>query len=306
MLLFLVLIFLSLSFVMNLVEMSFLNLERTEFQRRLSEKDPSALWIHFLTSYPFLFFLVVIVGIQASLQLANMFFTVWSYPLLTQPLWGSLVSLTYTTFTIIFCETFPQWVGLNMGTHISFLAGGFLNFLFATPPRGKRSFLEFSPPSEEYLMAFAEKAGSAFLLSWVKKVLESSHLPARKLMKPFSEIRMLSEKDPLPVIAIQSIRAGFSRFPVEETISTETPRFLHIKDLISLGKRTRPDGWKDVLRPLPVFPENFPILKLIPHLRGGVHIALLRNQEGRIVGMITLEDILEHFYQIIPAESISQ
>lgn len=301
----LVLIFLSLSFVMNLVEMSLLNLERTEFQRRLAEKDPSALWIHFITSYPFLFFLVVIVGIQASLQLANMFFTIWAYPLFSQHLWGSLISLAYTTFTIFFCETLPQWLGLYRGTHISFLMGSFLNFLCATPPRGKRSFLESPPPSEEYLMAFAEKVGSVFLLSWVKKVLESSHLPARNLMKPFSEIRMLSEKAPLPAIATQVTREGFSRYPIEETTSTESPRFLHIKDLISLGKRIRPDGWKDVLRPLPVFPENISILKLIPHLRAGVHMALLRNSEGHIVGMITLEDILEHFYKIIPVESTS-
>ncbi len=289
----LMLMFLLLTFFSNLMELSILNLDRVEFQRRLNQNDLSARWIQHITSFPVLFF-AVILGIQASLQLANIEFTLWAYPHLSRFGWGWLLSALYATFTIVFCEVLAQMLGVYRANTVSFSLGWLIAILFGKHPTRKGSFLELVPPSREYLLAYTKSRGSQVLRSWTQRVLETSQMPARILMKPINQVQMVTESAHLAEIIQMMHQTGFSRFPLLN--SPHSPaRFLHIKDLLRLGRTFRENGWKGMLRPLPIFPEDTPLLNLVHQMNAGPHIAFLRNKEGKITGMVALEDILEHF-----------
>jgi CBS domain containing-hemolysin-like protein len=90
---------------------------------------------------------------------------------------------------------------------------------------------------------------------------------------------------------------GYSRFPVTD-VHGRFVGYLHIKDLLSLGllEHQGPQTVIDpaTVRPLPEVPESMPSAEALSRLRRSKsHLALVTAGNGRVVGMVTLEDLVE-------------
>ncbi len=95
-------------------------------------------------------------------------------------------------------------------------------------------------------------------------------------------------------------RHKYSRYPIYDTETTEFTGILHIKDLLleladSRGDRSKFELDLDELsRPLDRVSKNTPLGELLERFKqGGVHFALVEEADGKVVGFLTMEDVLE-------------
>lgn len=93
-------------------------------------------------------------------------------------------------------------------------------------------------------------------------------------------------------------RHKFSRYPVYDETSTSFVGVLHIKDLLlqlSLFEML-PSKFNlaELMRPLERVTKHTPLSELLETFRhGGAHFALVEEADGKVVGFLTMEDVLE-------------
>lgn len=86
---------------------------------------------------------------------------------------------------------------------------------------------------------------------------------------------------------------GFSRFPVLDPAGGFVG-YLHIKDVLALGDDPKAVLDRSAVRPLPRVSESLPLPDALSRLRrSNSHLALATAADGRVVGMVALEDLVE-------------
>jgi len=93
---------------------------------------------------------------------------------------------------------------------------------------------------------------------------------------------------------IQSVRDnGYSRMPVFDAQKNTFPGILHAKDLIALID-TPGSKWQELIRPPYFVRENDKIIDLLEQFQlRKIHMALVTDDTGNNVGLVTLEDVIE-------------
>lgn len=93
-------------------------------------------------------------------------------------------------------------------------------------------------------------------------------------------------------------RHKYSRYPVYDEVSGGFVGVLHIKDLLlqlSLFEML-PSKFNlaDLMRPIERVTKHMPLSELLETFRkGGAHFALVEEADGKVVGFLTMEDVLE-------------
>ena len=93
-------------------------------------------------------------------------------------------------------------------------------------------------------------------------------------------------------------RHKYSRYPVYDETSGSFVGVLHIKDLLlqlSLFEML-PSKFNlaDLMRPIERVTKHMPLSELLETFRkGGAHFALVEEADGKVVGFLTMEDVLE-------------
>jgi len=139
--------------------------------------------------------------------------------------------------------------------------------------------------SGESDMAVAERA-------MIARIFEFSHLTAADSMVPLKEMCALSADatvwDAVALIA----REGYSRLPVYRDRLENIVGVLHHIDLLRAAAAEQPVG--DVMRPPLFVPETQEIDDILVILqRRAASAAIVVDEFGKTVGLLTLEDILE-------------
>jgi CBS domain containing-hemolysin-like protein len=129
----------------------------------------------------------------------------------------------------------------------------------------------------------------------IENVLNLEEKKARQFMVPRPDIAYLSLGRPLDDNLRLARQAGHTRFPVCEDDLTTVLGFVHVKDLLrTLGTSSHRVDLRRLAREMPFLPENFHLDELLRlFLKQRVHLAMLLNEFGDVVGMITLENVLE-------------
>ena len=121
--------------------------------------------------------------------------------------------------------------------------------------------------------------------------------PVCAIMLPADHISMLDANASLADSLIAAHLDMHTRFPVAERSGDPQAiiGYVTFKDIVA-HLRLTPHGpsLRAVLRPIPSLPDELPIANGLERLlREHTHIALVRDAANQVVGMITLEDILE-------------
>ncbi len=89
--------------------------------------------------------------------------------------------------------------------------------------------------------------------------------------------------------------SGHSRIPVTGTGPDDVLGFVHSKDLLRFGGADRDDPVPlEIVRRMLIVNPDQPVRDLMRAMRRmRRHMALVRTKEGRLLGMVTLEDVLE-------------
>ncbi len=86
----------------------------------------------------------------------------------------------------------------------------------------------------------------------------------------------------------------YSRLPVYETSNDNVIGILHLKDLLTVTLNETPKQIKDILRPILFIPASIKVSQLLKEFKEQqMHLALAIDEHGTILGLVTLEDVLE-------------
>ena len=124
-----------------------------------------------------------------------------------------------------------------------------------------------------------------------------SHRPIREVMLPAESISMLDVQSNLMDALVVAHRDLHTRFPVTEQGGDPQAiiGYVTFKDLVShLRIAPREPTLQPIVRTLLSFQADEPVSRCMERLiRDRSHIALVREADGKVAGLVTMEDIIE-------------
>ncbi len=133
-----------------------------------------------------------------------------------------------------------------------------------------------------------------------KIVLSAAQLsvkPVKEIMLPITDVCMLSLEISLSDALIRAHLDMHTRFPVcaKENDSQTIQGYINFKDIVSALKLNPAEpSLRGILRPIKTFAEDTPVSQVLEEMMSEkLHIATVTSKEQRIIGMVTLEDIIE-------------
>ncbi len=128
----------------------------------------------------------------------------------------------------------------------------------------------------------------------IQRVFQFADMPIRAIMTPRPDITSIPSTLPLNEIATIFHDSGFTRIPVYEHSPDNIIGILNAKDLLKILIEQHPFQIKTVMRPPEFVVEGERIGIALARFRGaGTHLGLVIDEYGQVVGLVTLEDILE-------------
>ncbi len=133
-------------------------------------------------------------------------------------------------------------------------------------------------------------AGSLLL-----NALDLRRRKARQVMLHRTKIVFLSTKRPIQENLKLARQSGHSRFPLCDGNIDQIVGMVHLKDLMWLVQDQKEQAnISSIKRDVLFVPETMPLERLLStFLKRRVHLAILVDEYGTVVGMVTLENILE-------------
>lgn len=129
----------------------------------------------------------------------------------------------------------------------------------------------------------------------IENVLNLEEKTARKVMVPRPDIVYLSLARPIEENLRIARQAGHTRYPLCDDDLTTVIGMIHVKDVFRAG--TPSNGRADLKglsRKVPFLPSSLRLDQLLLEFqRNRVHLAMLLDEYGSVVGMATLENVLE-------------
>lgn len=114
---------------------------------------------------------------------------------------------------------------------------------------------------------------------------------AKDAMVPWNEVAAITVDDRLEAVSVAVMDSGHTRLPV---LDDGRPQgILHTKEFIALAVTSSGD-WKRLIRPVVKVLENEPALSALRKMQEKrTHMSIVIDTNGRPVGLLTMEDIIE-------------
>ncbi len=124
------------------------------------------------------------------------------------------------------------------------------------------------------------------------------------IMKPRVDITAVELMADYETVKRTIIESGFSRIPVYDEDIDNIRGTLYVKDLVPYLKRGNEFGWQQLIRKPYFVPEHKKINDLMEDFQTNkVHMAIVVDEYGSTLGLVSLEDIIEEIIGEISDES---
>ncbi|MBM4083866.1 MAG: HlyC/CorC family transporter [Planctomycetes bacterium] len=135
------------------------------------------------------------------------------------------------------------------------------------------------------------------------RVFEFHDKLVKDVMVPRSKIHALSVNTTTAQLLDVIAEGGHTRFPVCDGDLDHIVGVIHAKDVINMVLDRQLFVLQDLIREAQVVLEDAHVSDLLAQFRKGrFHMAIVRNAPGQVVGLVTLEDVLEEIVGEIGAE----
>ncbi|MEU6160237.1 hemolysin family protein [Streptomyces sp. NPDC047130] len=125
--------------------------------------------------------------------------------------------------------------------------------------------------------------------------LELGRRPVGEVLLPLEKVRYVSLGVTPAELEALSAETGFSRFPVVDD-ERRIIGYLHVKDALDAMPRDLPFRVQ-TMRPIARVRENTPLDDVLTALRGSrTHLAAVLGSDGRLTGLVTMEDVLRELF----------
>jgi putative hemolysin len=234
-----------------------------------------------------------------------------------------LVVLVTTYFSLVIGELIPKRLGLNDPEKIASRVAGTMKFiskitspiihlLSASSDLGLKllgvSKSTEPPITEEEIKGLVEEGTQVGVFEeaeqdMIEGVFRLNDRLINAIMTPRTEIEWLDLEDPAQIIFDQIQHSSHSRFPVADGSLDNVIGILNAKDLLEQHFTGHPFDLVAVVQK-PIFvPENTQASRVLELVReSGLHEALVIDEYGGLLGMVTLFDVLEAIVGELPAQ----
>lgn len=230
--------------------------------------------------------------------------------------WGIVVAtVVMTIVTLLLCEVMPKAFAASRPKRVAYfvalplyLLHQILRPLHILYDRVIDPFIErlaggpdTAPQvsSTEELMRLARGAadtatgGDARPIGIIAAAARATDMTVADIMVPRTEVVAFSVDTPPAELLKSVLEEGYTRVPIYEGSIDRVLGVAHLKDLVELER----DGKADLrrfLRPVLQVPERKQILQLLTDMQNAfVHFAIVKDEFGVTLGIVTQEDILE-------------
>ena len=128
----------------------------------------------------------------------------------------------------------------------------------------------------------------------IHSVFEFSETPVKKVMVPRPKMFTLDVDTPPGEAERLMVESGFSRIPVYDGSPDNMIGLVYIKDALRLLEKRQPVVLRKIVHPIHLVPETKKVGELLKELqKRRTHMALVIDEHGSLVGLVTMEDLLE-------------
>jgi len=126
----------------------------------------------------------------------------------------------------------------------------------------------------------------------VERIFDFTETEVEDIMIPLINVAALDAGDGIDEAIRLARKTGYSRIPVYSGEVYNIIGIVHAFDLLTAPAKTQ--SLKDIMRPAPYVPNTAPVDELLKQLRTeGNSIAIVVDEYGGAIGIVTIEDILE-------------
>jgi CBS domain containing-hemolysin-like protein len=200
-----------------------------------------------------------------------------------------LVALVCARPLLVFGRVFRPVLVLMNG------AGNALVRVFGVAPAAREHRVH-SPEELSLLVSEAREAGviRAETGRILGNVFRLSRTLVREVMVPRDQVIAIEQRIDLNVLLDLLRDRGYTRLPVYERNLDHLVGVLHAKDLFHVYAERRLLILADVIRPVAEMDPDLPVVDALRQFRRGrKHLAVVRRPGGPLLGIVTLEDVLE-------------
>lgn len=235
----------------------------------------------------------------------------------------AVVVAVITYFSLVLGELVPKRFGLSNPESVALLVARPMNWLslFASPivnflsnsTDALLSLLGFKPGkehtvSEEEVRVMMQEGVRAGAFNKVESqivdsALELDQLPVREIMTPRPKVIWLNQEDPHDQVWHKIVVSNHSHFPVYEGHRDHTVGVVSVKSIYANLAAGAGVTLKNLMVPPLVVPASQTVLQLVESFKqAGKHIAMVTDEFGSIVGLVTLNDVMEAIVGEFPSQ----
>lgn len=177
---------------------------------------------------------------------------------------------------------------------IIFVFEGFTNVL--TNLSGQKPKPLVTEDEIETFVSVAEEAGQIKEAEkrMIHRIFRLDDLEAKDVMTPRNKIAAVSADQKVKDIAEVFHSKGYARLPVYKENLDHIKGFVHVMDAQEAISDKEDAPVRDIMRPIPFVPDSKKLDSLLKFFqRRKQHMAIVVDEHGTNVGLVTLEDVLE-------------
>ena len=135
-------------------------------------------------------------------------------------------------------------------------------------------------------------------------IVKFANTEVQEIMRPRMDVVAVAVGENYESVRKRIIESGFSRIPVYEEDLDNIKGILYVKDLLPYINNGAGFDWQQLLRKAYFVPEHKKINDLLEEFQSNkVHLAVVVDEYGSTLGIVSLEDILEEIVGEISDES---
>jgi len=128
----------------------------------------------------------------------------------------------------------------------------------------------------------------------LQAVLALDSITVESVMIPTRDMVAFEVNTPYDEVLTRTKNSEFSRYPIYKEDKGEVVGFIHIRDLLKWSGSVREFSLQNVMRKASYVPEVKSVRQqLVDFQKTRTHLAFVVDEYGEVVGIVTLEDILE-------------
>jgi putative hemolysin len=128
----------------------------------------------------------------------------------------------------------------------------------------------------------------------LQNVFQLGNTPVKEVMMPTDKIISLEVNTTMSEVCGFFRDHSYTRIPVYEATQDNIIGMVHQKDLFFMLSKGEQKNLREIVRPIMFVPENMTVIDLLGKFREKqAHIAMVRNEQNMLTGLVTLEDLIE-------------